>query len=150
MSNHWKIPVSLIWILILLMVLVPMGGCGKKAPPTAPRQQAMQAVKDLKARHHEGSVTLTWWHRPSDAAVTGYVIYRFQHERLTSDCPGCPLLFEKMETVALEPKDYTAPHKLTWSQNVSSGHRYTYKVVPVSPSGSRGADSNLVSVEAFE
>lgn len=150
MLNQRKKPVSLSWMLILLVVLAPLGGCGKKAPPMAPRQRTMKAVKDLKARHHKGSVTLTWRHRPSDTAVTGYIIYRFQQERSASDCPGCPLLFEKMETIALEPKDFTARHKLTWSQDVSSGHRYTYKVVPISPSGSYGVDSNMVSVEAFE
>jgi hypothetical protein len=141
-------PIPLSWLVALLLVApVLCGGCGKKAPPVAPRQPAMKAVGDLSAHSQDGLVVLTWHHHPVSSGVTGYVVFRAQHAISTPDCPGCPLLFEKTETIALDPDRYTTRHQLTYSQDVPGGFRYTYKVVPVQSSGAQGPDSNRVVVE---
>lgn len=138
------------WLIAVMAFLALCGGCGKKAPPTAPRQPAMKAVANLDAAYRAGTVHLTWDHHPASSAVTGYLVFRAGHDLSTPNCPGCPLLFEKVETIALDPDKYQARHRLTYSQYVPSGFRYTYKVVPIQSFGAQGPDSNFVKVEAVQ
>ena len=134
---------------MLLVFLTLVSGCGKKAPPVAPRQPAMNAVTDLTARIQDGVVTLAWHYQPSGVAVTGYAVYGAKQTLSVSPCAGCPLLFEKMETVPLAPGTAAERQQLTWSQPVTGGYGYIFKVVPVQSSGAQGPDSNLAKVEAL-
>ncbi len=135
-------------ITTMLVALAFFGGCGKKAPPVAPRQPAMQAVSDLNVHYQNPMVTLRWHHRPTGSAATGYAIYRASQSSTKADCTHCPLLFEKIDRLNMDPALRAQQHPLTYSQSVGRGNRYVYKVVPVQSSGAQGPDSNLVVVDA--
>lgn len=150
MSNYPTSCTKRARVVILLSVLLLGVGCGKKAPPIAPRQPEMTAVLDLIARYEDNTVFLSWHHPPSSAAVTGYLVYKSGQVEDGSACKGCPILFEKVDTQPLDPKMRNTRHKLTWSQTVDSGFQYTFKVAPTQSSGARGPDSNFAVVNALE
>jgi hypothetical protein len=127
--------------------LVMPYGCGKKAPPVAPRLIPLTAVADLQGVLSSGSVFLTWSHSEQNASARGYVVLRAQSALSRPDCPECPLVFQKMDTVTLERSARKRQHSLTFQQDVTTGFRYTFSVRPIQASGAQGPDSNLVVID---
>lgn len=138
-------------ILVLLMILSLLCGCGMKAPPVVPRQPAMQAVTDLSVARQEGMLVLSWHHQLPPSGVTGYVIYRAPSLDPDSDCNRCPLLFERIGQVALDPNERLKRHLLSYRSPMgAAAGPAIYKVVPVQSSGAQGPDSNLVEIDTTQ
>ncbi len=138
-----RIP-QIFWALALALVLV--NGCGKKAPPVAPRQLPLVRVGDLQGSLSRGTVRLTWNHPSENARAEGYVVLRAQSSLSKPDCPDCPLVFQKVETISLRGALRKKPHTMEFNQDVTDGFRYTYNVRPYQSSGAQGPDSNLVVI----
>ena len=131
---------------VLLPTIMLFYGCGKKAPPVAPRHLPMVGVSDLKGGLSQSTVRLVWRHNPDNSRVAGYVVLRAQSSLAQPECPGCPMVFQKVETIALSRSMRKKEHALEFYQDVAQGFRYTYNVRPYQSSGARGPDSNFVVI----
>lgn len=133
------------WRLALIgLGLMSLCGCGKKAPPVVPRITPLPIMDDVQGRLQDGTVTLTWQHGTQYRAVAGYVVLRAQSALSRPECPQCPLIFQKVDTIRVSRN----PQTVHFSQAVPNGFRYTYKVRPFQSSGAQGPDSNAVILEA--
>ena len=134
------------WIWLCLAALLVWHGCGRKAPPIAPQQRPLVAVKDLKGVLDQGVVQLTWSHNPENRSAEAYVVLRAQSDLSKPSCPGCPVIFQKEGTVRVGRLLRDQQHAMTYAVKVVTGFRYTFDVRPVQSSGAQGPDSNLVVI----
>ena len=141
---------NILKILVLLFTLGLMFGCGRKAPPKPPRQPQQPAVKDLSRSLRESRLTLAWSlpdgadSRPSEMA--GFFVYQSRQKLSGADCRGCPVFFERIAEVPLNPSDSRISGRKTvrYVDTIEKGYRYLYKVVVYSKNGITGKDSNIV------
>lgn len=131
---------------VVVFTLLALNGCGKKAPPVAPSEAPLAAVRDLAGGLNKDAVRLTWNHPSENAKAAGYVILRAQSALAKPDCPDCPQLFQKVATVPVSRSMRKQRHPLEYYQNLAQGFRYTFKVRPYESSGGQGPDSNLVMI----
>jgi hypothetical protein len=133
------------WLGVIL-VLTLLNGCGKKAPPVAPRQVPLAAVGDLKGELNQGAVRLTWHHRPDNARAVGYIILRAQSPLSRPQCPQCPLVYQKVDAKPVSRSLRKKRHAMEFYHDVEEGFRYTFNVRPYQGSGDQGPDSNPVII----
>ena len=128
---------------VVLIIIMLLGACGKKAPPVPPRAAPLPVVSDLKIAIEDKSVVLRWRTDKTADGVEGYTVYRATTDLSAGECPGCPVIFQKIDRVM----DKGADAALMFSEPVPPGFRYTYKVRPFYSSGGEGPDSNMAVVE---
>jgi len=139
------------YILILLAVGFLWTGCGKKAPPRPPlRDDAPAAVGRLGKTINGDTLRLNW--NPiagKGPAAAGFYVYRSKTRLADSNCPTCPVLFERVAVISNRKMgtDAAAPGPLEYQEPLESGYRYIYKVTPYSQSGLTGKDSGMVAFE---
>ncbi len=136
--------ILVLWTLVL--VLQVLGGCGRKAPSTIPDRSPMIAVKDLQGSLDKDTVRISWRHSPDNSGAVGYIVLRAQSSLDKPNCPDCPQVFQKVDTVPVSRALRRQQTEMEFVQNVMSGFRYTYKVRPYQSSGSQGPDSNLLVI----
>jgi hypothetical protein len=124
------------------------GGCGVKAPPVAPKQPPLPSVTDLKAAHGKGRAFLDWHHPGGESHAVGYHVLKSQQSVSQSECPGCPMVFQRIGTEKLQRTLRSQRHALEFEAAVQAGYLYHFKVVPIESSGAQGPDSNVVKIEA--
>ena len=129
------------------VLLVLALGCGKKAPPVAPKPRPLTAVTDLKGALRDEQVRLTWTHRTDNSYAKAYVVLRAQRGLSQPACGDCPRVFQKVDTISIPGSLRDKEQALNFSQSLAPGFSYTYSVRPVHGSGAQGPDSNLVTVE---
>lgn len=144
MIDRVKTIPSCVWALVIAGMLI--SGCGKKGPPVAPRSLPLIQVRDLQGGLIQGTVRLIWRHVPENAGAVGYIVLRAQSSLSQPECPKCPLVFQKVETISIHSPQRKQPHDMAFVQDVAEGFRYTYSVRPYQSSGAQGPDSNLVTV----
>jgi hypothetical protein len=127
-------------VLLCVLVLAP-GACGKKAPPRPPKAPGLPVVKDLRAVVDGGKVRLAWTVPAGSEGVAGFLIERSGPEK--NICPGCPRDFEEVRrisaargAVSFEDEDESLPGK----------GRFVYRVTPYDAADRRGAESNEAAV----
>lgn len=130
----------------LMLVLTLLNGCGKKAPPVAPRQPPLAAISDLKGALKQETVRLTWHHSPDNAGAAGYIILRAQSDLSRPECPECPLVYQKIDTIPMSRSFCKKRHIMEFYHDVADGFRYTFNVRPYASSGDQGPDSNPVVI----
>lgn len=131
---------------VVVFTLLVLYGCGKKAPPVAPRQAPLVGVNDLVGGLSSGKVRLTWTHPTGNAKAAGYIILRAQSVLSKPDCPDCPQLFQKVATVPVARSLRSQRHPLEFYHDLATGFKYTLKVRPYASSGAQGPDSNRVVI----
>ncbi len=133
-------------IFALTLATVLIIACGKKAPPVAPRSLPLVGVSDLQGSLNQSTVRLTWRHTPETLRAAGYIVLRAQSALSKPECPDCPKVFQKVETISLSRSSRKKPQVMEFYQDVTVGFRYTYNVRPYLSSGAQGPDSNLVVI----
>jgi hypothetical protein len=139
---------------LYLLLMLPLtgvlvwGGCGVKAPPVAPKQPPLPSITDLKAAYGNGRVLLGWRHPGGKSPAVGYQVLKSQRSVSQPECPGCPMIFQRIGTENLQRTLRTQPHALEFEAAAQAGYIYHFKVVPIESSGARGPDSNVVKLEA--
>lgn len=146
MHRHTNIYACALICGLLALTIVALSGCGKKAPPVAPRRIPLIGVSDLQGSLSLGRVELSWHHPPENVRAQGYLVLRAQSSLSQPDCPDCPLVFQKVDTISISRSLRKQRHAMAFSQDVAQGFRYTYNVRPYQSSGSQGPDSNLVVI----
>jgi hypothetical protein len=107
-------------------------------PPGAPE---LPPVTALSHSILKDVVTLTWKAPAGKAAkdLAGFTVLRSMTSLDEKDCPGCPILFERIATLG--------PTVTTYSETLVKGKRYIYKVTGFTSYNSIGRDSDLVRFE---
>lgn len=145
--NRTKIDLRLLFVMVLLVLgQAVLGGCGKKAPPVAPKQPPVPAVKDLAAVYKIGRIVLQWHHPGGDPPAVAYQVLQSRHAVSRPACPGCPLIFERLTTETVPETLRTQRFLLEVDVPAAPGFIYHFKVVPLQFSGASGPDSNVVHV----
>jgi hypothetical protein len=129
------------------VLLLLVSGCGKKAPPVAPKSRPLSAVTDLKGILDVAHVRLTWTHRPENRYAEEYVVLRAQRGLSRPECGDCPKVFQKVGAVPLAGALSDQKQSLNFSQDLAAGFAFTFSVRPIHGSGAQGPDSNFVIVE---
>jgi hypothetical protein len=135
---------------LLFVLILGMISCGVKRPPRPLGMPAPPTVTDLSHTILDGAVELKW-HVPKGSArvmnlAQGFIVYRYQAPLTEEKCSGCPMLFKRVADIPLSVQGEDG--ELTFSEPISSGYRYTYKVALSLQNGIIGGDSNLVEFEA--
>ena len=142
MTRRRRWPNSSVFIFLGCFGLI-LGGCGKKGPPSPPRQEELPKVKNLQAVVINRGVQLTWSIESSDDMVAGFNVYRSKVQPEISDCPGCEKVFELVATIGVKGRE-TSFQLL--DQHVTGKGRFYYKVTPFDKQNRPGPDSNEARV----
>jgi hypothetical protein len=127
-------------VLLCVLVLAP-GACGKKGPPRPPKAPGLPVVKDLRAVVDDGTVRLAWTIPAGSEGVAGFIIERSRPEK--DICPGCPREFEAIRKIS------TARGTVSFDaadENLPGKGRFFYRVTPYDGEDRRGAESNEAAV----
>jgi hypothetical protein len=132
-KQAWIPPVLAVFCIMFVLV-----SCGKKGPPVPLWAPELPAVTDLSYTMTGDVVTLIWKAPVGPAAkdLSGFTVLRSMASLDEKDCPGCPVIFERVAKLG--------PHTTRFSEPLASGKRYIYKVVGFTSYNSISADSELI------
>jgi len=140
-------------ILILIVCLTAVAGCGRKGLPVAPRHASPPPVNDLSYRIDNGLLELRWTAPVScdkkRPVYAGFVIYRSRISPTDNTCPNCPRLFQTVTEVPVDAKCPATDRGLevSYSESLEGYGRYAYKVVPKTGDPVLQPESNTVEFE---
>jgi hypothetical protein len=138
------------YVCILIFLNSVLTGCGKKAPPVAPQRFIPPAVNDLSYRLTGSTVHLNWTlpetKKTKITDIAGCIVYRARTAVSESDCPTCPPKFESVADLPPGVAGQTNQNlkAMSYSEILTQGYRYTYKVNCYPATGESGRDSNRV------
>jgi hypothetical protein len=132
-----------------LFILVAAVGCGRKAMPSAPKEEIPAAVTDLSYRLDGSLLTLTWSVPKSHPPVTGFRVFRSKVATAETGCKNCPVEFSEVANLPVQagPGKGAKPTPMEFSQTIDPGYHYIYKVVTTDEQGTPGPDSNHVDLD---
>ena len=141
------------YICIFIFLNTFLIGCGKKAPPVPPQRFTPPAVNDLSYRLAGSTLSLNWTlpaikkTKPTD--IAGCIVFRARASVSESDCPTCPPKFVSVADLSPGGDSQTKKNLKTmnYSESLTQGYRYTYKVNCYSAKGVSGRDSNTVEFD---
>jgi hypothetical protein len=145
-DTHLILPFSILIIFVLLVL-----GCGKKAPPVPPRQAKPPAVNDLRASIDGDTLKLAWTIPREKGTImpslSGFIVYRSKMLLSDSDCKNCPVLFKRVADIPYEVRasGYMKKGNSAYTATLEKGYRYIYKVI-VYRKGVTSNDSNYVDL----
>lgn len=137
--------------LVIALLLVAAGSCGKKGEPRPPELATPKTITDLRARSAPAGIVLTW-ERPTEYVdgsalkdLASFVIFR---KEVSQSCPDCPVPYRQLTTVYVEDRDKFAQKKQYRydDQEVRPKAIYRYRVSSQLLDGSLSAPSNEVEV----
>jgi hypothetical protein len=123
---------------------------GKKALPVPPQRFIPPVVNDLSYQLTGSALSLSWTlpeiKKTKTTDIEGCIVFRARTSVSESDCPTCPPKFESVADLPLEVDSQTKRNLKTmnYSESLTQGYRYTYKVNCYSAKGVSGQDSNSV------
>jgi hypothetical protein len=136
-------------VLIGLMLIVILWGCGKKGPPEPPTGSRPPRVSDLRYGISQKTVKLSWnIPQPDEKAqlpIDGFIIFRSQQSLIERECSNCPILFKTIGDVPVRVPGagQGGGPPLSFTQTIEPGYRYIYKVNGYSSDGIWSRDSNF-------
>ncbi len=125
-------------------------GCGKKALPVPPQRFIPPAINDLSYRLAGSTLNLNWTlpeiKKTKTTDIAGCIVFRARTSVSESDCPTCPPKFESVADLPLGVDSQTKQNlkAMNYSEPLTQGYRYTFKVNCYSAKGVSGQDSNTV------
>ena len=136
--------------LFLFFIVLCSFGCGVKNPPLPPLKELPTAVTDLE-KTVTGSIIVLEWSIPSkkdSAVVELFCVFRSKAET-DEHCPGCPLKFKKIADINVGSDLWQGrtKEKVSYSEELETGSRYSYKVVGYTWDNVASADSNLIEFD---
>lgn len=146
MKRRWCIQIIVIISLNLVWI-----ACGKKAAPVPPGRQIPPTVSDLSYRLENDRLELSWTipraENSQSAAASGCVVLREVTSIADSGCRSCPPRFEPVTDLPLEMDERTQKmnNKMQYSESLTKGYRYIYKVTCYTKGGVSGKDSNTIT-----
>jgi hypothetical protein len=141
-----------LWLLILLLWAFVGTGCGVKGPPVAPRSVPPPAVTDLAYDILESTLELQWTvpaiASKRDAPFDGCVVNRAIRSFEETQCRTCPIPFNRVADLPVPLISKKGkPARMNYSETLTPGSNYVYKVNCYTENGRFSADSNLIEFD---
>ena len=137
-------------IVVLFLLAGCFAGCGVKNPPLPPIEELPNAVTDLKETVAQQVVTLTWTapDEKEHAVVERFSVFRSKSD-LDEDCPECPRLYKRAADIhpGSDLWEGKAGETISYSEELETGFRYSYKVVGYTWDNIASPDSNPVDFD---
>ena len=128
-NTHLILLFSILIIFVLLVL-----GCGKKAPPVPPRQAKPPTVNDLRASIDGGILKLTWTIPKEKGRIisylSGFIVYRSKMLHSDSKRKNSPVLFKRVADILIEVS--TSGFKkgvIACPESLEKVYRYIYKII---------------------
>ena len=132
-------------VLVFVLLAGLLCGCGRKLPPSPPQQFMPPVVADLAFRLEENRVTLSWTVpqlQKDQPAPAGFRIFRARQVSAEADCSASKLEFRQTGDVTSKGKKPGS--SLHFSETLSPGYKYVYKVVAYDAKGFDGKESKPI------
>jgi hypothetical protein len=137
-------------VLIGLVVIILIAGCGVKGALTPPDVLVAKAIANLQGTVKEGALALTWsvpqankdGSRPAD--VVRFRVLRREELKGCLECPGEFKVRAELDLRTPTPQGYLREdNTVTWQdKDLKEGVSYIYRVVSVNHWGYQSAPSN--------
>lgn len=126
-------------------------GCGRKAPPQAPKARPLPVARNLTAKVDAGRVVLSWELTPLESRLAKdarFALYRDELPLSAEACSTCPPRFHLVAQVSYDPEAAlgASGRMFTYSETVAGGFRYRYQVALRLTNGRQGEPSKTVEV----
>ena len=129
-------------VLIMILLICGIIGCGVKGPPVPPGYSDPPRVGDLTYQVFGDDLVLTWTLPASDGTqntkVTRADVYRLKQPIGKQDCPDCPQIFKRLARLAARSGN------MTYTDTITPGFQYYYKTILIDTTNQSGGDSNIV------
>lgn len=138
------------WLLVLMLV-VAAGACGRKGEPRAPELATPKLITNLTARSTAAGVALSW-NRPTEYVdgselkdLASFVIFR---KEISQSCLDCPVPYRELTTVNVEDREKFVRLKQYRfdDREVRVNTIYRYRVASQLFDGSLSGPSNEVEI----
>lgn len=133
--------------MMLLLLLLPLAGCGTVGPVKPLLKALPQAVDNVRLQQ-KGTALLLSWDIPShnqDGSViddlSGFAVYKSDYD-LARDCPECrppKKLLRKIDLAYYRSTNRGSQRIYLWDSAVEEETGYRYKIVPYTKDGNEGA-----------
>lgn len=138
-------PVRFFSVLVAMLLIVSLAGCGKKADPRPSTLQRPPAVSDLSAGPGAAGAGLRW---SVPEAVQGDWTFQVQRSESADSadfCPGCPQTYRPLTTLKLDDSRLRRTGERAFGfddPDLREGRVYLYRVVVCRGGGPCGKESN--------
>jgi predicted small lipoprotein YifL len=142
--------VSVQSLLLLILLLCILTGCGKKGPPAAPSAKPVPPVTDLRVTLGNNRIWLSWSIpdeiKKSKSAVKKFSVFRSKTSIPDPECPDCPIQYKRIAQIPYESKIKLPGIELpvSYEDRVESGFRYIYYVTILLEDGRESPASNPI------
>ena len=131
-------------VLILILMVVGVSGCGIKGAPVPPVYAKPPGVSDLNYQMDGNQLNLTWsvpFMQPTDnSTIAGAKVFRMKQSLKNIACQDCP------RTFALMSKIPARSGTMQFQDTLDKAFGYYYKIVLYDAGDQNGEDSNIVYV----
>ncbi len=138
-------------VLIVIITLAMLAGCGRKTPPVPPKAVIAAAISDLRSQLDDEAVTLTWTHPRLSIngaridTIRTFIVYKAQIPA-ADYCPGCPVVYDYEFTVSARGRK--GGSQVTFRDTeLEAGYHYVYMVRSNSGWRILSKDSNRIDFE---
>ncbi len=132
----------LIWILMVFGV----SGCGVKGSPVPPVYTKPPAVSDLHYQVAGNQLNLTWSVPPmqptGNPAIAGAKVFRLKQPLKNVACPDCSRTFTLMSKIPARSGT------MQFQDTMDKGFAYYYKIVLYDTGNHDGESSNIIRAES--
>ncbi len=138
-------------IVALMVVVLSVLCCGRKAPPVPPHQEAVPAVTDLESRIEGENIILTWSvpdsNKKESLTIAGFVIYQAKYDISEKICEDCPINYKPLSEI--DAQDFKVKdRKIKCVIQPDKGFKYFFKVTAYSKNmASESKDSNIIKLD---
>jgi len=130
-----KLIISIISISVVL-------ACGVKGPPVPPGYTAPPKVRDLSYQVTGDKLVLSWTLPKADTGQNNRIasagVFRIKQPLGKQECPDCPQIFERVAKLAARSGT------MTYTDRITPGFQYYYKIILSDGADRSGGDSNIV------
>ncbi len=136
-------------ILLVLVTVLGISGCGKKGDPTARIQEKREAIRDLQATAVADGVMLNWTMGKEGSAGRYVRIMRSEMTDVADACPKCPQDYTpliKLAGPALRQNEGQQGRYRYLDRNVTKGRYYSYRLIWGEDSGPESEASNIAEI----
>ena len=132
-------------VILTLVLLLGVSGCGIKGSPVAPGYAKPPAVSDLKYEIAGSQVKLTWSvpakGTTGNHSVAGAKVRRLKQPLKNAACQDCPQTFAVIGNIPARSGT------MQFQDTIDKGFGYYYQIVLYDAQNHNGEESNIVHVE---